>query len=143
MDTQITTIKHELDRRFSLSAKIVKKLFSEDEIHVIFPAVFDYLSFVETTPLLQDIISEDRARQEDLHTELLFDHAQKPNADVFMDMNYDNFNDFHLCNKYDYLKELIYDPIYRLNHEIDPFKMDSWALALIKSPYRVFRQTNI
>lgn len=59
MATPTSTIKAELDRSFSLTYTETKNKDDNIVLTVNYPKVYDYMAFVEATPLIQDLIFEE------------------------------------------------------------------------------------
>lgn len=135
MDTKTTTIKHELDRRFSLTYNETKNKDGNIVLTVNYPKVYDYMAFVEATPLIQDLIFEENKRW----YHFMVDLDKQKLSDEMVGLQMSNFDHFHLWTQYEYLIGFVYDPIENLNHEEDKTKLDTWGLAFSKTPYQILK----
>jgi len=62
MNTRTSIIKQELARRFYLTYTETKNKDGNIVLTVNYPKVYDYMVFVEATPLIQDLIFEENKR---------------------------------------------------------------------------------
>lgn len=134
MDSKLTTIKQELERRFALTTKHIKWLGTK-YIAVYFPHAYDYLEFINHTPLLLDFIRSETNRHQEFLTKLSEQNGMDKEK---MAVQLSTFSHFNLTQSYDYLQRKIFAPIEQLSHETDRKKLDPWALALTKSPFQIF-----
>jgi len=139
MDIKLTTIKQELERRFALTTRRVKWLGSK-YIAVSFPHAYDYLEFINRTPLLLDFIRSEAKRHQEFLTKL--SEQNGTNAEKTA-TQLSTFRHFNLSQGYDYLQKKIFVPIEQLSNESDHKKLDPWALALTKSPFQIFFRLSV
>ena len=135
MNTKISTIKAELDRRFSLTYTETKNKDGNIVLTVNYPKVYDYMAFVEATPLIQDLIFEENKRW----YHFMVDLDKQKLSDEMVGLQMSNFDHFYLWAQYEYLIGFVYDPIENLNHEQDKTKLDTWGLAFSKTPYQILK----
>lgn len=131
MDTKISTTKQELDRRFSLTTRHIKWLGTK-YIGVSFPHVYDYLDFINKSPLLQEFVRSEAKYYQDFLAKL----PDKSHEERQIQLS--TFRHFNLSQGYDLLQEKIFLPIKQLSQETDRKKLDPWPLALTKTPFQIF-----
>ena len=129
MLAKISTIKQELDRRFSLTTRQVKWLGTK-YIGVSFPHVYDYLDFINKSPLLQEFVCSEAKHYQDFLAKL----PDKGHEEKQIQLS--TFRHFNLSQGYNFLQEQVFLPIKQLSQETDRKKLDPWPLALTKTPFK-------
>lgn len=136
MNAPIPTIQHELDRRFSLTYTETKDKEGRIDLTVNYLRVYDYIHYIESTPVLSQLMDEE------------FDRRRKYVTWIIMQQNFpdttpntppeDTHRELNQAFNYAHLYEDVYERIDQLN-DTDPPNMDLWGVAFTRTPLQILR----
>ena len=129
MNTNVQIIQTELQRRFSLTYQETKNKMGEVLLVLNFPRVYDYIDYIETNEILNQLMYEENQRCMDYALWSLNTDKNKPKHPP-------KGTDRALNQWYNYSDLLmdVYEKIYRLNNNPRPFNNNLWGIAYMFSP---------
>lgn len=132
MTTPISTIQTELQRRFSLTYKETKDKNGNTFLIVDFPRVYDYIYYMESNDILDQLISEESERRLNYSLWVITKDKNKPKhppegTDISLNQWYN----------YDYLFRQVYEKIYWLNKTGKLDKNNMWGIAYMFPPKEI------